>query len=55
MHKQVELNGILANLDILGKQQQWLAQQPALKTKEESEAQKRLKGLIRLSKDEENE
>jgi hypothetical protein len=32
MHKQVELNGILANLDILGKQQQWLAQQPALKT-----------------------
>jgi hypothetical protein len=38
-----------------GKQQQWLVSQPAPKTKEEVRQHKRVKRLIRLSKDEENE
>lgn len=57
MHKRAELNGILVSLETLtpGKQQQWLSSQPAPKTKEEVQEQKRLKRLIRLSKDEESE
>jgi hypothetical protein len=35
--------------------QDWLEAQPAPQTKEESATQKRVKRLIRLSKDEENE
>jgi len=35
--------------------QEWLDSQPAPQTKEESATQKRLRRLIRLSKDEENE
>ncbi len=38
-----------------GKQQQWLASQPPPKTKEEATEQKRVKRLIRLAKEEENE
>jgi hypothetical protein len=57
MHKRAELNGILVSLETLtpGKQQQWLESQPAPKTKEEAVTQKRVKRLIRLSKDEEKE
>ncbi len=38
-----------------GKQQQWLALQPVPKTKEEVREEKRVRRLIRLGKDEENE
>lgn len=38
-----------------GKQQTWLQAQPPPKTREESEAQKRVRRLIKLSQDEENE
>jgi hypothetical protein len=57
MHKRAEINGILVSLETLtsGKQQQWLSKQPAPKTKEEVQAQKRVRRLIRLSKDEEKE
>jgi hypothetical protein len=57
MHKRAELNGILVSLESLtvGKQQQWLSSQPAPKTKQEVQAQKRVKRLIRLAKDEETE
>jgi hypothetical protein len=57
MHKRAELNGILVSLESLtvGKQQQWLSSQPAPKTKQEVQAQKRVKRLIRLSRDEEAE
>jgi hypothetical protein len=48
---------ILVSLDALtpGKQQRWLDSQPPPKTKEEMQAQKQARRLIRLSKDEENE
>ena len=57
MHKRAELNGILVSLENLtvGKQQQWLSKQQAQNTKEEAVTQKRVRRLIRLSKDEENE
>jgi len=57
MHKRAEYSGILTNLDSLtpAQLQQWLDSQPAAQTKEESATQKRVKRLIRLSKDEENE
>lgn len=57
MHKRAEYNGILTNWDTLtpGKQQQWLEQQPPATTKEESQERKRVKRLIRLSKEEESE
>lgn len=57
MHKRAELNGILITLDSLtpGKQQQWLEQQPSPKTREEAQERKRVKRLIRLSKEEEAE
>jgi hypothetical protein len=57
MHKRAELNGILISLESLtvGKQQQWLSSQPAPKTKQEVQEQKRVRRLIRLSKDEEKE
>ena len=57
MHKRAELNGILVSLETLtpGRQQQWLESQPAPKTKEEAVTLKRVKRLIRLSKDEEKE
>jgi hypothetical protein len=57
MHKRAELNGILISLESLtiGKQQQWLSSQPPPKTKQEVQQQKRVRRLIRLAKDEENE
>lgn len=57
MHKRAEFNGILTSLDSLtaGKQQQWLSSQPPPKTRVEVQEQKRVKRLIRLAKDEENE
>jgi hypothetical protein len=57
MHKRAELNGILVSLETLnlGHQQQWLNSQPPPKTKEEAITQKRVKRLIRLTKDEEKE
>lgn len=57
MHKRAELNGILVDLSSLsvGKQQQWLEAQEAPETREQATAQKRVKRLIRLSKDEEKE
>ena len=57
MHKRAEYNGILISLDALtiGKQQQWLENQPEPKTKEETQERKRVKRLIKLSRDEENE
>jgi hypothetical protein len=57
MHKRSELNGILVSLESLtpGRQQQWLESQPAPQTKEEVREQKRVRRLIRLSKDEERE
>lgn len=56
-HKRAELSGILTNLDTLtvGKQQQWLNSQPAPQTRKEATEQKRVRRLIRLSKDEEAE
>lgn len=57
MHRRAEYNGILVTLDslTLGKQQQWLEQQPPVKTREEAQERKRVKRLIRLSKEEEAE
>ncbi len=57
MHKKAEYSGILVSLDSLtiGKQQQWLKNQPEPKTKEEIQARKRVKRLIKLSRDEESE
>jgi hypothetical protein len=57
MHKRAEYNGILVSLDALtiGKQQQWLENQPEPKTKLEIQERKRVKRLIKLSRDEENE
>ncbi len=57
MHKRAEYSGILASLDALtlGKQQQWLSSQPEAKTKEEIQERKRVRRLIKLAKDEENE
>ncbi|NEQ20171.1 MAG: hypothetical protein F6K28_13180 [Microcoleus sp. SIO2G3] len=57
MHKRAEYNGILTNLDSLTQTQlqHWLDSQPAPQTKEESATQKRVRRLIRISKDEENE
>jgi len=47
----------LVSLDALniGKQQQWLDSQPEPKSKEETQERKRVKRLIKLAKDEENE
>jgi hypothetical protein len=57
IHAQKSGDGILTNLDSLTQTQlqQWLDSQPAPQTKEQSVDQKRVKRLIRLSKDEENE
>lgn len=57
MHRRAEYSGILITLDslTLGKQQQWLQQQPLPKTKEEAQERRRVKRLIRLSKEEEAE
>lgn len=57
MHLRAQRNGILTSLENLtaGKQQQWLEQQPQPKTKEEAQAIKRVRRLIKLSRDEENE
>ena len=57
MHKKAEYSGILVSLDSLtiGKQQQGLKNQPEPKTKEEIQARKRVKRLIKLSRDEESE
>jgi hypothetical protein len=57
MHKRAEYSGILVSLEslTLGKQQQWLKNQPEPKTKEETQERKRVKRLIKLSRDEENE
>jgi hypothetical protein len=50
-------SGIFITLESLtpGKQQQWLESQPQPKTKEEAQERRRVKRLIRLSRDEENE
>jgi hypothetical protein len=47
----------LISLDSLtiGKQQQWLENQPEPKTKSEIQERKRVRRLIKLAKDEENE
>lgn len=57
MHKRAEYSGILISLENLtpGKQSQWLESQPEAKTKEETQERKRVKRLIKLAKDEENE
>jgi hypothetical protein len=57
MHKRAEYSGILVSLEslTLGKQQQWLSSQPEAKTKEETQERKRVKRLIKLSRDEESE
>jgi hypothetical protein len=57
MHKRAEYSGILVSLDALtiGKQQQWLENQPEPKTKSEIQERKRVRRLIKLAKDEENE
>jgi hypothetical protein len=57
MHKRAEYSGILVSLEslTLGKQQQWLKNQPEPKTKEETQERKRVKRLIKLSRDEERE
>lgn len=57
MHKRAELNGILVDLSSLsvGKNQQWLEAQDAPQTREQATAQKRVRRLIRLSKEEEAE
>jgi hypothetical protein len=57
MHKRAEYSGILISLDSLtiGKQQQWLENQPEPKTKSEIQERKRVRRLIKLAKDEENE
>jgi hypothetical protein len=57
MHKIAEYSGILVSLDALtiGKQQQWLENQPEPKTQSEIQEQKRVKRLIKLSRDEESE
>jgi hypothetical protein len=57
MHIRASYSGILITLESLtpGLQQQWLESQPPPKTKEEAQAIKRVKRLIKLSRDEENE
>jgi len=57
MHVRASYNGILTTLDSLtvGKQQQWLKSQPPPHTREEAQERKRVRRLIRLAKDEENE
>jgi hypothetical protein len=57
MQMRAAYSGILTNWDTLtpGKQQQWLQSQPPPKTKEEAQERKRVKRLIRLSKEEESE
>ncbi len=57
MHKRAEYSGILISLDSLtiGKQQQWLENQPEPKTKSEIQERKRVRRLIKLAKDEEKE
>lgn len=57
MHKRAEYNDILISLDALtiGKQQQWIENQPEPKTQSEIKEPKRVIRLIKLAKDEENE
>lgn len=57
MRLRAQRNGILISLESLtpGKQQRWLEQQPQPKTREEAHRVRRVKRLIRLAKDEENE
>ncbi len=57
MHLRAQRNGILVSLESLtpGKQQQWLESQPPPKTKDEAQERRRVKRLIRISRDEENE
>jgi len=57
MHLRAERNGILVSFERLtpGIQQQWLDSQPSPKTKQEAQERKRVKRLIRLAKDEEQE
>lgn len=57
MHKRAEYNGISISLENLtpGKQRQWLESQPEAKTKEEIQERKRVRRLIKLAKEEENE
>jgi hypothetical protein len=57
MHIRASYNGILVSFDTLtpGIQQQWLESQPPPKTKQEAQERKRVKRLIRLSRDEEKE
>jgi hypothetical protein len=57
MHKRAEYNGILISLDALtiGKQQQWIENQPEPKNQSEIQERKRVIRLIKLAKDEENE
>lgn len=55
MHKRAEYSGILVSLDALtiGKQQQWLENQPEPKKQSEIQERKRVRRLIKLAKDEE--
>ena len=57
MHLRAERNGLLVSLEsrTIGKQQQRLESQPQPKTKEEALRVRRVKRLIRLSKDSEKE
>lgn len=57
MHLRAERNGLLVSCERLtpGIQQRWLESQPQPKTKEEALRVRRVKRLIRLSKDEEKE
>jgi hypothetical protein len=57
MHKRAEYSSILISLENLtpGKQQQWLESQPPPQTKTQTQEQKRVRRLIKLSKDEEAE
>ena len=57
MHLRAKRNGILVSLESLtpGKQQQWLEQQPPPHTPEETQERRRVRRLIRLAKDEEQE
>ena len=57
MHLRAERNGILVSLESLtpGKQQRWLESQPPPHTQEEAQEHKRVRRLIKLSRDEENE
>lgn len=57
MHKRAEYNSILVSLETLsiGKQQQWFDSQAEPKKQSEIQERKRVRRLIKLAKDEENE